>query len=301
MTKEVLSALGAAARGLLRHWPALAALAALFAALVAACGLFVTTREATLWQLVLTAATALVAPLLLFVLLAGSAAYAVGETRALPLVVRSLKGFWKVLLLALPLVALAVLTAWGMDKLALKVRHDPNAPGNSNMVTPEVVTEGDEESSAQRKPKVRWPYVFVSALRMLLLGVLIPLLAAHLWLAAARDGLGASLRRFGRGLARAYAPRSVLAYAVGMVVFALLPYFLIVRRIPAGEGWLEVVVFSARVALAFSLMLFGWLMTMTALARLGGYADAADSHAEETPQQPAPPPRRAEEPVGAGA
>ncbi|HEY9285786.1 MAG TPA: hypothetical protein VIP46_20215, partial [Pyrinomonadaceae bacterium] len=274
MTKDVLSAIGSAARGLLRDWPALAALAVLYAALASACGLFITTREATTWQVFLTFALAAVVPVLLFVVLAGCAYYAVGHRRAVPLVVRSLTGFWKVLLLGLPVLALTVLTVWGMNKLERRVRHDPAADAaaiaetfSGDSAADSAGSADSDESAAQRKPQVRWAYVFYWSLRLLLLGLVLPLLAAHLWLAAARHGLGWALRNVHRLVARAFSPRSVFIYAVGMILFALLPYFLITRGGLVGTGWLAVALFSARIGLALLLTLFGWLVTMTALAR----------------------------------
>ena len=292
MTKDVLSAIGSAMRGLLRDWPAFVALAVLYAALVSACGLFITTREATTWQVFLTFALAAVVPLLLFVVLAGCAYYAAGERRAVPLVVRALKGFWKVLLLAVPVLALAVLTVWGMNKLEARVRHDPAAEARETftqedaMNVPDNSADSGESAAAQRKPKVRWAYVFYWSLRLLLLGLVLPLLAAHLWLAAAREGFGAALRRFHRIVARAFSPRSVFIYAVGMILFALLPYFLITKGGALGTGWLEVALFSARVGLALLLTLFGWVVTMTALARTF-YGDAPAA-VVAAPAPPAP-------------
>lgn len=294
MTKEVLSALAAAARGLLRDWRALAALAVLYAALVAACGLFVTTREATAWQLFLTAALAAAIPLLLCVVLAGCAVYAAGERRALPVVTGALKGFWKVAVLGLPVLALVVLTVWGMNKLENKVRHDPRAEAQETFASPAEEESEAEAGETKKRPPVRWKYVFVSALRLLLLGVVLPLLAAQLFVGAARGGIGAGLRRLGR----AFGPRPVLTYAVGMIVFALLPYFLFNLRTPARAGWLELTLLSLRLGLVFLLTLGGALMTMTALARADGDGEEAAPVPAAPPPQPAP---RVEETVGAGA
>ena len=293
MTKEVLSALASAARGLLRDWRALLALAVLYAALIAACGLFVTTREATAWQLFLTAALAVAVPLLLCVVLAGCALYAAGERRAIPLVTGALKGFWKVVVLGVPVLALVVLTVWGMNKLENKVRHDPRTEAQETFTSSEEDESGTESGATKKRP-VRWKYVFVSALRLLLLGVVLPLLAVQLFIGAARGGLGAGLRR----MRRAFAARSVLTYAVGMIVFALLPYFLFNLRTPASAGWLEVSLLSLRLGLVFLLTLGGALMTMTALARDGEGGETLPAPAATAPPpQPAP---RAEEPIGAG-
>jgi len=306
MTKDTLSAIGSAMRALVRDWPALLALAVLFAALVASAGLFITTREATGFQVFLTFALAVVVPLLLFVVLAGCAYYAVGHRSAVPLVVRSLKGFWKVLLLGLPVLALTVLTIWGMDKLEARVRHDPAAEASETFTQPDGMNVPDNSADAdgpaeRRKPKVRWAYVFYCSLKLLLLGVVLPLLAAHLWLASARGGFVAALRRAHRLVARAFSPRSVFIYAVGMIVFALVPYFLLTRGAALGTGWLEVALFSARVGLALLLMLFGWLTTMTALARTF-YDGDPTAIAVSTPAPPAPATQntpRADAPVSA--
>lgn len=293
MTKETLSTIGSAARGVLRDWPAFVALVVLFAALVAAAGLFITTREATAWQVFVTFAMAAVVPLLLSVVLAGCAHFAVGERRAVPLVVRSLAGFWKVLLLGLPVLALTALTVWGMDKLERRVRHDPSAEAGEavsqqqdGMNVPDNTAAAEDASAERRKPKVRWAYVFYWSLRLLLLGLVLPLLAAHLWLASARDGFGGALRRLHRVVARAFSPRSVFIYAVGMILFALLPYFLLTRGAALGTGWLGVLLFAARVGLALLLMLFGWLTTMTALARTF-YPDGPAAVAVPSPPAPA--------------
>ena len=119
---------------------------------------------------------------------------------------------------------------------------------------------------------MRWKYLFVSALRLLVLGVFLPLAAMHLWLAAARDELLAAFARFHRHLARAFSARSVLTYGVGMIVFALIPYFLITKRTPVSSNTLELLIFGVRILIAFTLMLFGWVMTMTALRAMASRA-----------------------------
>ncbi len=61
MTKNVLSSIFAAARDLLRTPLAVVVLLTLYLALIAACFFFITTREATVWQLAVTFASALFA------------------------------------------------------------------------------------------------------------------------------------------------------------------------------------------------------------------------------------------------
>ncbi|MGH9941527.1 MAG: hypothetical protein ACRD9R_04100 [Pyrinomonadaceae bacterium] len=276
MTKNVISSFINAARDLWRGWPALGVLAALYAALLGGCYLFITTREATVWQLGLTALLALAVPVLLFVLLAGSARVAVGpQTRPLSLLAQALTTGWKIFLVSLPLVGLAVALVYGAEKLENRVKPSAEEVAERREQLREAAqSETAVEPSA---PPVRWKYVGVVALELLLLGVVLPLFAAGLWLAVARDGLGKALRRLGSTLALALAPQSVLTYAAGMILFALVPYFLIYKTTPTESNWLELALFTLRLALAFALTLFGWTLTLRALERQtpGGLPAAA--------------------------
>lgn len=291
MTKNVLSALFSAARGLLRHAGALLALVILYAALIIAAVLFVTTREATVFQVGLTALLALVVPLLFFLLASACAAYAVGESRPFGVVRRALRNFLKVLLVSIPLIALVIGTVWAMNKLENRAKLDPQAEANLQSQTHDEDTPDEAADTAPRpKPPVRWAYVFYFALRLFLLGIVLPLIAIHLWIVAVRDGLRAALLQIHRTLARAVSARSVFTYAVGMIVFALLPYFLIIKRTPTSAGWLELSLLTVRLFAAFALTLFGFVVTATALAR----ADAnPNADAGALAPQPAPPSPRA--------
>lgn len=293
MTKNVLSTLFNAARALLRNFGALLVLAGLYAALILAAVVFVTTREASLFQIAVTAAAAAAVPVLFFLAASACAAYAVGEARAFGVVGGALRGFLKVVIVSIPVVALVVGTVWGLNKLENRVKHDPREEASAEFPGHEQTDEAGEEAPPP-KPPVRWAYVFYSALRLFLLGVLLPLVAIHLWIVAVRDGLGAVVRRIHRVIARAVSARSVFTYAVGMIVFALLPYFLIIKRTPSNTGWLELSFLSARLFVSFALTLFGFVTTMTALAR-----DERDTATGGVPApQPAPMPRVEETPAG---
>ncbi|HVF45869.1 MAG TPA: hypothetical protein VM936_22770 [Pyrinomonadaceae bacterium] len=288
MTKNVLSALFSAARGLLRNFGALLVLALLYAGLIVAAVLFVTTREASTAQLALTALAALAVPVLFFLVAAGCAAYAAGESRPVGILRRALANFLKVLTVSLPVVALVVGTVWAMNKLESRVKHDPRDEASAQYSANMDEEGGDAAEQARPKPPVRWAYVFYSALRLLLLGVFLPLLAVHLWIAAVRDGLGGALKVH-RVFARAFAARSVFTYAVGMIVFALIPYFLIIKRTPASAGWLELSFLSIRLLAAFALTLFGFVATTAALARYdGGGTNPDPSLVRQPDQQPRP-------------
>ncbi|HLL13936.1 MAG TPA: hypothetical protein VK388_02550 [Pyrinomonadaceae bacterium] len=278
MTKNVLASIFAAARDLVRSPRALAVLVALYVALIASIFFFITTREATLWQLFVTGVSVLLAPLLFFVVQAACASYAVGNRGAGVLVRRTARSFLKVLAVSIPFILLAVLSVYLLNKLERRVQLSPEERASVEYARSMQSEERESASSSEastRKPPVRWKYLLVSALRLFVLGLFLPLAAMHLWLAAARDGLGSAFARFHRHIISAFSARSVLTYGVGMIVFALIPYFLITKRTPVESNTLELLIFGARTLLAFSLMLFGWVMTMTALAR-------SDAHAPTT-------------------
>ena len=268
MTKNVLTNLFSAARELLGGWPALGVLAALYAALLGACYLFMTTREATVWQVLLTALLAVAVPVLLLLLLAGSARTALGETRPLALLAQAAATGWKLFLVSLPLIALALLFVWGTNKLEDRVKPDPEEAARAIQEREAAAAEGGPDAAGARPlPPVRWKYVAVVALKLLLLGVVLPLLAINVWLAVARDGLVGALRRLGSTIARAFAPQSALTYAVGLILFALIPYFLLHTPTRFESNWLELTLFSLRLLLAFAFTLFGWTLTLRALAQ----------------------------------
>lgn len=258
MIKEALAALGGSARDLFRNWRVLLLLALLYALLLASVYFFFQTGVANAWQLVVTAVTALAAPLLLLLLEAGAANAALPGATAARVARRAPRDLLKVLLLALPVVALALLFVYLLDKLPGWLPKIEEAPSAS-------VVSGVVEA---RPNPLHWQDALTSSLWLLLLGVALPLVAAHLWLSAAREGLGATLKGLHRVVGRAFAPRSVLVYALGLVVFGLTPYFVVYTRTAFSNGSAELFIFGLRLALAFGLTLTGWLITLGALARV---------------------------------
>jgi hypothetical protein len=257
MIKDSFNAIGGAARGLFRNWGGLALINALYLALLVAPYVFFATGVANVWQLTLSAVTAL-AVLLFFVLQAAVANFAQGDAGFVPLARRSLRDSLKVLLLSLPVIALAVGVAWLLYKV----------PGWLPKVTAEAAPRAFSPSAMAEKPELLyWQDALVSTLWLLLLGIFLPLLAAHLWLSAARDGLAATLKRIHRVTARAFAPQSLLIYVVGLFVFGLMPYFILFTRTSVSNGWAELLLFALRLALAFVFTLWGWTITLGALAR----------------------------------
>jgi nitroreductase len=269
MIKESLNALGSAARDLFRRPRALLLLSALYAALLACVYLFfamgVNTRD-----LFVSALAALAAPLLFLLLQAAAAHASLPEAPARGLARRATRDAPKVLLLALPVAALAVLCVYLLGKL-----QGWGVPAAAE------ATQGYASAAAEPRPvPLRWQGALVSSLWLLLLGVLLPLAAAHLWLSAAREGLGATLKGLHRVLLRAYAPRSVLVYTVGLLAFGLLPYFIVYTRTAVSNNWAELALFGLRLGLAFAFTLWGWAITLGGLARVTPPLAAAASAAE---------------------
>ncbi|HEX8685702.1 MAG TPA: hypothetical protein VF654_04345, partial [Pyrinomonadaceae bacterium] len=118
MIKEALAALGHSARDLFRNWRGLLLLAAVYAGLLACLYLFFATGVATTWQLAYgTALAGLAAPLLWLLLEAGAANAALPGATARTVARRAPRDLPKVLLLAIPLVALGVLFVYLLNKL----------------------------------------------------------------------------------------------------------------------------------------------------------------------------------------
>lgn len=284
MIKDAFTAIGGATRELVRDWGALAVLNALYGALLVAVYWFFATGVATAWQLVLSAILAVLAPLLFFVLQAAVASHAAGAEHARAVLLRGLRDFWKILLVSLPLIALAVLFIYLLNKLQAKF------PVSAEDVR-RVVPAGAGPRATPPPLPLRWQDLTFAALRLLLVGVVLPLAGIHLWLAVARDGLAAALKNVHRVVARAFAPRSVLVYAVGLFLFGLMPYFVIYTTTPIKNGSVELILFGLRLALAFVLTLWGWAVTLGALAKVapgGEVAPASEVPVAEPPGEELP-------------
>jgi len=212
-----LRALISAARSLFSNRRSLLLMLAVYAGLLAAIYLFVSTREATVGQLVLTLVTVIAAPALFFVLQAAI----VGPTSQ-GLIKRSVK----LLAVSVPIIALAVVTVYGLNKF-------------------------------QTHPTI------VMTVRYLSWAVVAPLLLVQLWIAVSNGGV-----RVKQVLTRAFAPQSMFVYACGFLMFAVAPYFLLQKSIPAHRPWLELSLIVARLGLTALLILFGWALTVRTLSIL---------------------------------
>jgi hypothetical protein len=118
--------------------------------------------------------------------------------------------------------------------------------------------------------------VLFATARLLILGIVLPLAAIHLWIeVTAYDlrsffggGVKTVLQRIGNALARAFQFDSVLTYALGLIIFVLVPYVILFLRIPVKGTKTDFAVFILQLLLAFVFTLIGWVVTLTTLAKI---------------------------------
>lgn len=263
MIKRIFHSLTSAARELFRRWGALLILLALYLAMLGALYEFFVTREATVGQLVLSLLFALAAPILFLIIQTMAARYNQGSPRAWALLGGALRDFWKLLVIIAPLILIAVLAGYLFGKI------ETTAPA-STAVREAVRGAAAAPRAVTPKPQpVSWQSVAVTTIEYLLFCLVLPLAAIHLWIGTARDGLKQTFKRSHRILARAFAPQSVLIYAIGFVFFAVVPYFLIVTKTPVSSAWLDAGLLVARLLLAVLFSLIGWVVTVGALGERG--------------------------------
>ncbi|MEP6742444.1 MAG: hypothetical protein ABJB61_08085 [bacterium] len=276
MLTETFSSITTAVRKVFANWTALVLVAIVYVALLATLYFFVAVREASVAQVTLTFALAIVAPILFFLLqamIASGFSNAAQPVSAGLLAKRSLASFWKFIVITLPLIALALLVIYLLAKYQSHLAAVPDA---TTQLHP--MAESARTHQASRAP-INWKGAALSTIRYLALGLVLPLAAIHLWLATARDGLIAAIKRIGQLLARAFAPQSVLIYVAGFLIFAVVPYFLLFRTTPNKHAWLELILLTIRLAGVFALTLLGWVITVKAIALL--HRDSPDPIANE--------------------
>jgi hypothetical protein len=262
MIKNVYHSLSSSSRELVRGWGSLIILIVLYLAMLAMIYEFFVTREATVGQLILSLLLALAAPVLFLVIQMMAARYNQGSQRAWPLLGRSLRDFWKLLVISLPLVLVAALAVYLFSKIETTAPAAAVREASRSLPTP--------PRPVTPKPQpVSWQSVAITTIEYLLFFLVLPLAAVHLWISTARAGLKETSKKSLRILARAFAPRSVVIYAIGFVVFAVIPYFLIVTKTPVNSAWVDAGLLVARRLLAALFSLIGWVVTVGALGAQG--------------------------------
>lgn len=245
---------------------ALLIFATIYAVLLVASYLFISIREATIWQVLITYALMILIPLGFFTLQSSIINRVLDE-----------KFRWRVILIDalkfLTLTILVLLVVWLLYYLLNKISARYPAPVvevvATNQATPQTTP------TPPPTPPLHWPSLFFTTLRFVLLGVVFPLATIHLWIAVAgggvrtlfRDGAKSFFKRIGSALTRAFSPDSVLIYGLGLIVFFVLPYVALVPTFTIKGNKTEFVVFGLRLLLSFLFSLVGWVITLTALAR----------------------------------
>jgi hypothetical protein len=269
--KKALETLFAASRRLLKQWRVMAVMAAIYASLLAVLYLFVTTKEATRWQVMLTLVFAALAPALFFLLQTVIVNYAHGEAIASELIRRSFRDSCKLALASIPLALLIFIFFYLLHQTsAIELPFSRFRPEASPAM--ELPASSTGQATA-----LSWPELTLATLRLLVFAVVLPLGAIHLWGATLSDGLLAAFKKLPRNLARTFAPQTALVYAGGLVLFGLIPYLLLFTRTPASNAWVEFSLFVARLFLVFVFTLYGWALTINALAGVRGDAKGPES------------------------
>lgn len=273
MLRNALAAISFAARSLLRDWRVAALFSGVCASLLSVCYFFAVTKEATIVQVLLTLALALAAVLLFYTLQAMSVSYTRGALHADALCRQSLKNSWRLMLATVPLIILALFVAY----LATQTRWR-ELPGVQEFL-PAARLRGSSVplSTSGGGHVLDWNKVALASLQLAFFAIVLPLSAIHLWISAAHDGLRQTLKTMGRVMVRAFDPQPVLVYTIGLVLFGLIPCLLFFTKTPATNAWLEVGLFIARLALGFLFLLFGWVVTLGALAKMNRTKESADA------------------------
>ena len=242
---------------------ALLVFAIIYAFLLVASYIFIWIREATVWQVLVTYALMIVIPISFFILQAAII------DRALDQRLR-----WRVILIdALKFLVVSImvlLVVWLLYYLLNKISARYPAPVVEVPKVPKL-----DKGAPPPTPPLHWPSLIFATLRFVLWGVAFPLATIHLWIAVAgggfralfRDGAKSFFRRTGSALARAFSPDSVLIYGLGLIIFFVLPYVILVPTLTINSNKMEFAVFALRLLLSFLFSLIGWVLTLTAFAR----------------------------------
>ncbi|SRR6266478_1890343 len=250
-----------ATRELLTSPRALGLLAALYAVLLATLYGFISIREATVSQVAITYAFLVLIPVEFFVLQAAILHRAASGKFLWPQILRDAI---KCAVITIPVVLLGFLVAYLLNKW------------QAHYLAPEPLLIVPGARTPPPTQPLHWPSVMFATVRLLLLGVALPLAAIHLWIeVAAQDvrslfsgGARIVLQRVGNAIARTFAFDSVLTFALGLIIFVIVPYAILFLGRPPKGNKTDFAVFIVRLLLVFLLTLIGWIITLTTLAKL---------------------------------
>lgn len=245
----------------------------LYALLLVSFYFFISTREATVWQVLVTYALLLILPAEFFGLQAAILEFA----RARKLVIKKvLSDALKLAVVTIPVLIIGALLWWLMNKLQARFPAPP-AP----LVFP---------PAPPKAPPAHWPTLLITTLRFVLFGVALPLATIHLWIEATTRDMRASLAggakgifsRVGNALSRAFSSESVFVYGLGLILFVLGPYLILLPRLTFTGTKTAFTLFVVQVIVALVLMLIGWVVTIVTLARLNASEEPVEIKAPAT-------------------
>lgn len=228
MYTKSLKAMFSAVRLLVQSPRVFLTLLVTWAALLIAVYLFASTREATIFQVVLTLVLGMAAPALFFVLQAVSVTYAERPVvRIRQIVIDCLK----LIVVSVPVITITFLVIHALNKIQSHV-------------------------------------TLATTVRYLLIAVVAPMLAIQLWIATSNSGPRSLVKGLHRVLARAFAPQSMFVYGLGFLIFAVIPFLTLQIGIRSEHAWVELSVLIVRLAVSATLILLGWVTTVAALSIL---------------------------------
>ena len=258
MIITTLKAWISSAKTLMTNLRSLIVFVVVYALLLGTFYIFVSTREATLWQVLVTYLFLFLLPAEFFVLQAAIIDWArdLGFDWK-----RILRHALKIFVVTIPVIIIGWIIWLLVNRLA----------GRWPAPLPPLVFD----AKSAKPPPVHWPSLLFSTLRFLLFAVALPLAAIHLWIeATARDvraafggGARAVFKRIAEALARAFASESVFIYGLGLIVFALIPYAILSWKPNIKGTKTDFTVFILQVVIAFAFILFGWIVTLATLVR----------------------------------
>ena len=266
------------ARALLTNPRALAILAALYALLLATLYGFISTREATVWQVAITFVFVVLIPVEFFVLQAAILQHA--RTEKFPWA-QIMRDAIKLAVVTIPIILLGFGIAYLLNKW------------QAHYLAPEPLLTLSNAKAPPAAQPLHWPTVLFATIRLLLLGVALPLATIQLWIEVAAQDLRSSfgdggkivLQRIGNAIARAFAFDSVLTYALGLILFVLVPYAILFLRIRLTGNKTDFAVFMLRLLLVFLFTLIGWIVTLTTLAKFDASPTASVGAISDAPAE----------------
>lgn len=241
MITDIVNAIQNAVRKFFSRFGATLLAMVVYALLLAVAYSFVTTGERTTVQVILSLMIFPLLGLMLFFVLQSLGITYINESAGVAARMRAAFAHcWKLLLVSIPLVFVAWLLHYGYGKAMVKLGFDDK----------------------KMRAALEWAW-------LLFFYLILPLSAAHLWIATIREGLGVTFRCYLIHVIRAFAPRSLVVFALIWLVCGGLAYVLLFTfKTQFGGPWVELGLLGFRMLLAALLVFMAWYVSLGALAEV---------------------------------